>query len=134
MEVTKQVVDVKAVRGAESGSYHNLVLMKVKLKSQVRKKNSGRQDNQHIWIDRLKHEEVRREYQAAVERKCEIAKAKGYMSREDVEKAWNELKEGIVGTASIGCEGLLEWDKEGREEVKLVEWGEGIGEEKETDV
>ena len=47
MEVSKQVVDVKAVRGAESGSYHYLVLMKVKLKSQVRK-NSGRQDNQHI--------------------------------------------------------------------------------------
>ena len=48
MEVRKQVVDVKAVRGAEIGSNHYLVLMKVKLKSQVRKKNSGRQVNQHI--------------------------------------------------------------------------------------
>ena len=41
MEVRKQVVDVKAVRGTEIGSDHYLVLMKVKLKSQVRKKNSG---------------------------------------------------------------------------------------------
>ena len=48
-----------------------------------------------------------REYQTAVERKCEEARAKGYMPGEDVE-AWNELKEGIVGAAGIGCEGLLE--------------------------
>ena len=48
IEVRKQVVDVKAVRGAEIGSDHYLVLMTVKLKSQVRKKNSGRQVNQHI--------------------------------------------------------------------------------------
>ena len=48
MEVRKQVVDVKAVRGAEIRSNQYLVLMKVKLKSQVRKKNSGRRVNQHI--------------------------------------------------------------------------------------
>ena len=48
IEVRKQVVDVKAVRSAEIGSDHYLVLMKVKLKSQVRKENSGRQVNQHI--------------------------------------------------------------------------------------
>ena len=48
MEIRKQVVDVKAVRGAEIRSDHYLVLMKVKLNSQVRKKNSGRQVNQHI--------------------------------------------------------------------------------------
>ena len=48
MEVRKQVVDVKAVRGAEIGNDHYLVLMTVKLKSQVWKKNSGRRVNQHI--------------------------------------------------------------------------------------
>ena len=48
MEVRKQVIDVKAVKGAEIGSDHHLVLMTVKWKSQVRKKNSGRQVNQHI--------------------------------------------------------------------------------------
>ena len=47
MEVRKQVVDVKAVRSAEIGSDHYLVLMKVKLKSQVRK-DSGRRVSQHI--------------------------------------------------------------------------------------
>ena len=48
MEARKQVVDVKTVRGAEIGSDYCLVLMKVKLKSQVRKKDSGRRVNQHI--------------------------------------------------------------------------------------
>ena len=43
---------------------------------------------------------MRREYQAAVEWKCEVSRAKGYMSGEDVE---NELKDGIVGTASRVC-------------------------------
>ena len=46
MEARKQVVDVKAVRGTEIGSDY-LVVMKVKLKSQVRK-NSGRRVNQHL--------------------------------------------------------------------------------------
>ena len=48
MEARKQVVDVKTVRGAEIGSDYYLVLMKVKLKSQVRKKVSGRRVNQHL--------------------------------------------------------------------------------------
>ena len=47
MEVRKQVVDVKAVRGAEIGNDHYLVLMTVKFKSQVWK-SSGRRVNQHI--------------------------------------------------------------------------------------
>ena len=46
---------------------------------------------------------MRREYQTAVEQKCEEARTKEYMSGEDVEKAWNELKEGIVGATSRVC-------------------------------
>ena len=46
---------------------------------------------------------MRREYQTAVKRKCEEARAKGHMSGEDVEKAWNELKEGKVSAASRVC-------------------------------
>ena len=46
---------------------------------------------------------MRRKYQAAVEQKCEESRAKGYMSRVDVEKPWNELKDGIVGVTSRVC-------------------------------
>ena len=63
MKTRKQVVDVKVVRGAKIGSDHYLILMKLKLKSQVRK-NSDRHVNQQIRIDKLKDDEVRREYHA----------------------------------------------------------------------
>ena len=55
---------------------------------------------------------MRRDYQTAVERKCEEARAKEYMSIEDVEKAWNELKEGIVGAASRVC-GIVRMKRRG---------------------
>ena len=41
MEARKQVVKVKVVRDAEIGSGHYLVIMKMKLKSQVRKKTQA---------------------------------------------------------------------------------------------
>ena len=65
-EARKQVIDVKAVRGAEIGSDHYLVLMKIKLK--VRKVKKSRQGGvrQQIKIHNLKDEKVRREYQAAI--------------------------------------------------------------------
>ena len=77
MGVRKQVafVDVKVVRGAEIAGGHYCALMKVKLKSQIRKENPGRRVSQQIRIDRQKDVEVRREYLAAVERKCEEARA-----------------------------------------------------------
>ena len=77
MEARKQIVDVKVVRGAEIGSGYDLVLVKVKLKSQVKKKNSGRCVSLQIRIDKLKDVELRREYQAAVEQKCEEARQRG---------------------------------------------------------
>ena len=85
MEARKQVVNVKVVRGAKIGSNHYLVLMKVKLRSQVRTKNSDRWVSQQIRIDRLKDDEVRgNTIHPAVEWKCEEARAKGYMSGEEV--------------------------------------------------
>ena len=43
---------------------------------------------------------MKTENQAAAERKCEEARKKGYMSGEDVEKAWNK---DIVGAANMVC-------------------------------
>ena len=68
MEVRKQVADVKVVRGAEIGRDHYPVLTKMKLKSQVKKNNSGRRMNQQNRIDNLKDDEVRREYNAGSSR------------------------------------------------------------------
>ena len=127
-EARKQVADVKVVRGAEIGSDHYLVLMKVKLKMQRSQRTTERQPSQQIRIDRLNDNEVKWEFQAVVRAKFEEARAKGHMAGEDVEKAWKELKEGIVEAASRVC-GVVKrtkcrkkrsrwWNEEVREAVK----------------
>lgn len=57
--------------------------------------------SQHIRINRMNDVEVRREYKAAVEWKCEEARAKRYTSGEDVEKAWIKLKEWILNAVRV---------------------------------
>ena len=101
-ESRKQVTDVKAMRGAEIGSDHYLVLMKIKLKvKRMKRRQEG--DTRQIRIDNLKNNEVRREYQANFAELYEEAKARGGVSETDVERAWKALKEGIVGEAMRVC-------------------------------
>ena len=102
-EARKQVMDVKAVRGAEIGSDHYLVLMKIKLKARRVKNSSQVRGRQKIKIRNLKDDMVRREYQAVIAELYEEARAGGCASGKDVELAWKELKEGIVGAATKVC-------------------------------
>ena len=62
-EYRKQVVDVKAVRGAELGSDHYLVLLKIKMKVERRARGMDRRLRQQIKINKLKEDEVRNKYQ-----------------------------------------------------------------------
>ena len=96
-EVRKQVIDVKAVRGAEIGSDHYLVLMKIKLKAKRVKKNRQEEGRQQIKLNKLKEEKIRREYQAVIAEMYEEARGT------DIEVAWKELKDGIVGAAMMVC-------------------------------
>ena len=102
-EARKQVIDVKAVRGAEIGSDHYLVLMKIKLKVKRVKKSRQQGVRQQIRIGNLKDDKVRREYQAVISELYEKAKARGHTSGTNVEMAWKELKEGIKGAAMKVC-------------------------------
>ena len=96
-------MDVKAVRGAEIGSDHYLVLMKIKLKARRVKNSSQVRGRQKIKIRNLKDDRVRREYQAVIAELYEEARAGGCASGKDVELAWKELKEGIVGATTKVC-------------------------------
>ena len=101
-EARKQVIDVKAVRGAEIGNDHYLVLMKIKLEVKVKK---SRQEGvkQQINMHNVKDEKVRREYQAAITELFKEACARECTLGKDVELAWKELKEGIVGAGMKVC-------------------------------
>ena len=102
-EARKKVIDVKAVRGAEIGSDLYLVLMKIKLKVRNVKKSRQEWVRQQIKVGKLKDDKVRREYQAVIAELLEEARARGRTSGTDVELAWKELKEGIVGAAMKVC-------------------------------
>ena len=54
------------MRGAEIGSDHYLVLMKIKLKVRRMKENRQEEGRQQIKLGKLKDEKVRREYQAVI--------------------------------------------------------------------
>ena len=96
-EARNQVINVKAVRGAEIGSDHYLMLMKIKLKVKRVKENRQREGSgrQQIKLCKMKDEKVRREYQAVIAELYEGARGT------DIEMAWKELKDGIVGAAMI---------------------------------
>jgi len=102
-EYRKQVVDVKAVRGAELGSDHYLVLLKIKLKVERRVRGMDRRLRQQIKINKLKEDEVRNKYQVMMGEMYEACKVKRYVADGDVEMAWKEMKEGIVGAARMVC-------------------------------
>ena len=94
-EARKQVINVKGVRGAEIGSDHYLVLMKIKLNIKRVKENRHEEGRQWNKICKLKDDTVRREYQAVIAELYEGARGT------DIEMAWKELKDGIVGAAMI---------------------------------
>ena len=96
-EARKQVIDVRAVRGAEIGSDHYLVLMKINLKVKRVKENRQEEGRQQIKLCKLRDEKVRREYQAVIAEVYEGARGT------DIERAWKELKDGIVGAVMIVC-------------------------------
>ena len=102
-EARKQVIDVKAVRVAEIGSDHYLVLMKIKLNVRNVKKSTQERVRQQIKVGKLKDDKVRRKYQAAIAELFEEARARGRTLGTDVELVWKELKGGIVGAAMKVC-------------------------------
>ena len=125
-EARKQIVDVKVVRGAEIGSTHYIVLLKVKLRRQKWKRTAVRGMRQPIRIGRLNEDKVRRKYQEAIREKFKEARVNGCLSGNDVEKAWSELKEGLVEASSSVC-GVVKRRHSGEkrsrwwnEEVKLA--------------
>ena len=69
-EHMKRVRDVKVVRGAEVGSDHYLVLMKIQLRLVERKEATRNVRKERIKVEKLKSVEIRRAYQIGMARRC----------------------------------------------------------------
>ena len=94
--------------------------------AQRRQKTTERQPSQQIRSDRLNDNGVKWKFQALVRAKSEEARAKGHMAGEDVERAWKELKEGIVEAESRVC-GVVKWTKS-RKSKRPRWWNEDVKE------
>ena len=66
----KLVKDVEVVRGAEVGSDHHFVLMKVKLRLQDSKEGTRMVVKKHIKVEKLRNPETRRVYQSGLASQC----------------------------------------------------------------
>ena len=103
-EARKQVVDTKVVRGAEIGSNHYLVLLKIKLKAKRRTGGEGHaQTRGKVRINRLKDNDVRREFQVVIGEMYGGARVRGHLCGSDAELAWKEMKDCLVKTATRVC-------------------------------
>ena len=94
-ELRPGVEDVRVIRGAEVGSDHYLVLLKVRLQVKRRKKctEAGRSK---LRVHRLENRETRWKFQQELSRKFKEANEK---SGDDIEKAWKEFRFAVIEVA-----------------------------------
>ena len=100
-EHMKRVRDVKVVRGAEVGSDHYLVLMKIQLRLVERKEATRNVRKERIKVEKLKSVEIRRAYQIGMAKRCgEVNHA---IQGGSVEEVWKVVKECMLGAATGAC-------------------------------
>ena len=93
-----RVKDVKVVRGAEIGSDHYLVLLKMSEKSMVERSRAVSK-NVRIRTDRLKDKRVRLEFKIRLQQKMNTT---GHRE-ESMEEVWTKFKEGVLSAAVEVC-------------------------------
>ena len=97
-DTKRNVNDVKVTRGAEIGSDHHLVLMKLKLCGRVQVRKVEKQSR--LRSERLTTEEGKLKSQIRLGRKLNEAK---WTNGSDVEKMWEEFKDNAIETAEVVC-------------------------------
>ena len=97
-DLRKEVHDVRVIRGAEIGSDHHLVLMKVKIGG--RRKMKRRESSCQLRSKRLRRKEGKVRFRARLGHQMYKAK---HTTGEDVERAWEEFKGCAMETAEAVC-------------------------------
>ena len=97
-DMRRDVNDVKVIRGAEIGSDHHLVLMKMKVRG--RKQAKKEEKRSQLRSDRLRTKEGRLKYYARLNNRMREAKC---ADGDDVEAAWKEFKRAVLEVAEVVC-------------------------------
>ena len=114
-DLRKEVHDVKVIRGAEIGSDHHLVLMKVIIcgRSKMKRKERGCQ----LRSERLGTKERKMRFQA---RQGHLMYNAKHLTGKDIERAWAEFKGSVLGTAEAVC-----GRRKIRSDIKRTKWWNG---------
>jgi len=100
-ECMRRVKDVKVVRGAEVGSDHYPVLMKIHLRMVGRQECIRSVRKERIKVEKLRDAQVRRVYQTNMASRCR--EVKHALQEASVEEVWKVVKEVIVSSAARAC-------------------------------
>ena len=92
----RNVNNVKVVRGAEIGSDHHLVLMKVRLHRRVHARKV--EECSRLSTERLATKEGKMTYRIRLRLKLNGAK---WVNGSDVEKSWQEFRSEVMETAGV---------------------------------
>ena len=105
------LLDVRAMRGADVGSDHHLLMAKVRLRiAKVRKGESGRE---RFEVNKLKDLEVRDAFKLALYNRFEVLQQLTEKEQLSVDDEWRQIEQGYVET----CKQVL-----GRANANRKEW------------
>ncbi len=113
------VTDVRVIRGAEVGSDHHLVLMKLRLKVQ-RPKRHTEAGKCRLKVHRLESREAKVKYQQELRRLQ--WQMKDMYRGEDVERAWKEFRLAVIG----GAERVVGRSRNRQQKKATTWWSEEV--------
>ncbi|XP_046389318.1 craniofacial development protein 2-like [Ischnura elegans] len=96
------ITDIRSVRGAECGTDHVLVLVKIAQRIAIQKRKEEK-CNANIDTGKLKDIRVAKEFEMKVENRFQALQELPMEEEEDVDKKWNDFKENILETAREVC-------------------------------